>query len=79
MRDRFRPGALFAFYLVLSGIERLLVEFVRRNHRIALGLTAPQFESIAALIAGSVWLILLARGGGLRRRPSGSRTALAAA
>jgi len=79
MRDRFRPGALFAFYLVLSGIERLLVEFVRRNHRIALGLTAPQFESIAALIVGSVWLILLARGGGLRSRPSGSRTALAAA
>ncbi|MBV9310890.1 MAG: prolipoprotein diacylglyceryl transferase, partial [Solirubrobacterales bacterium] len=33
MRDEFRPGALFAFYLVLSGTERLLVEFVRRNHR----------------------------------------------
>ena len=41
MRDEFRPGALFAFYLVLSGTERLLVEFVRRNHRIWLGLTAP--------------------------------------
>ena len=27
MRDRYRPWALFAFYLLLSGIERLLVEF----------------------------------------------------
>ena len=34
MRDRFRPGALFAFYMLLSGTERLLVEFVRRNHRV---------------------------------------------
>src|SRR5882762_5428792 len=32
LRDRFRPGALFAFYLVAGGLERLLVEFVRRNH-----------------------------------------------
>ena len=66
MRDRFRPGALFAFYLVLSGVERLLVEFVRRNHRIAIGLTAPQLESIALLLAGAIWLLLLRRGGGLR-------------
>ena len=78
MRDRFRAGALFAFYLLLSGLERLLVEFVRRNHRVAIGLTAPQFESIALLAAGAIWLILLARGGGLRPRPSSSRTALAA-
>ena len=41
------PGALFALYLVLSGIERLLVEFLRRNHRIVIGLTAPQLESVA--------------------------------
>src|SRR5204863_106764 len=27
-RDRFRPGVLFAFYLVFAGIERFLVEFV---------------------------------------------------
>lgn len=66
MRDEFRPGALFAFYLVLSGTERLLVEFVRRNHRIWLGLTGPQLESIALMILGGVWLLLLSRGGGIR-------------
>ena len=31
LRDRFRPGILFALYLVLAGLERFLVEFVRRN------------------------------------------------
>jgi phosphatidylglycerol:prolipoprotein diacylglycerol transferase len=67
MRDRYRPGALFAFYLVLSGVERLLVEFLRRNHRIIAGLTAPQLESIALVIAGAVWLTFLLRRGGLTR------------
>jgi phosphatidylglycerol---prolipoprotein diacylglyceryl transferase len=77
MRDRFRPGALFAFYLVLSGIERLLVEFLRRNKRILIGLTAPQLESIVLIIGGLIWLELLRRGGGIalpstprRRRPA---------
>jgi phosphatidylglycerol:prolipoprotein diacylglycerol transferase len=78
MRDRFRVGALFAFYLVLSGVERLLVEFVRRNHRVAAGLTAPQLESIALMAVGAIWLVFMARGGGLRARPGGSSAALAA-
>ena len=78
MRDRFRPGALFAFYLVLLGLERLLVEFVRRRHRVAIGLTAPQLESIAVLVAAAVWLAFMARGGGLGPRPGGSPSALAA-
>ncbi len=66
MRDAFRPGALFAFYLLLSGIERLLIEFIRRNHRVALGMTVPQFESIALIVASLVWLALLSRSGGVR-------------
>ncbi len=65
LRDRFRPGVLFAFYLLLSGSERLLVEFVRRNHRVLLGLTAPQLESIALMLVAVVWLALKARNGGL--------------
>jgi phosphatidylglycerol:prolipoprotein diacylglycerol transferase len=67
MRDRFRPGALFAFYLVLSGTERLLIEFIRRNHKVLLGLTAPQLESIALMIIGALWLWRLRRDGGLAR------------
>ncbi len=64
LRDRLRPGLLFALYLVLAGIERLLVEFIRRNDRIALGLTQAQLISVAMMIAGGVWLAL-----GSRRSP----------
>ncbi len=65
MRDRFRPGALFAFYLLLSGLERLLVEFVRRNHQVVANLTAPQLESIGLMLAGALWLYVLQRRGGI--------------
>ena len=66
-RDRYRPGVLFAFYLVLAGLERLLVEFVRRNKEVFAGLTAAQLESVGLLVVGLVWLSLAARRGGLRR------------
>jgi phosphatidylglycerol:prolipoprotein diacylglycerol transferase len=78
MRDRFRPGALFAFYLLLSGTERLLVEFVRRNHRVFAGLTAPQLESIALMVVGGLWLLWMERNGGLAA-PGVSRSAPLAA
>jgi phosphatidylglycerol:prolipoprotein diacylglycerol transferase len=65
-RDSFAPGVLFACYLVGSGIERLLVEFIRRNHEIALGLTAPQWESIGLALAGAAWLVYANRRGQLR-------------
>jgi phosphatidylglycerol:prolipoprotein diacylglycerol transferase len=55
-RDRFRPGILFALYLVLSGLERFLVEFVRRNDQVWAGLTAPQIESLALMLIGGVWI-----------------------
>ena len=69
MRDALRPGVLFAVYLAGSGLERFLVEFVRRNDEAFLGLTAPQLQSLALVVAGVVWLIVSARGGGLRREP----------
>jgi phosphatidylglycerol:prolipoprotein diacylglycerol transferase len=65
-RNAFRPGVLFACYLVLAGSERFLVEFLRRNDDVAAGLTAPQFESLAMLVVGLVWIALAARRGGVR-------------
>ena len=67
LRDSFRPGTLFALYLVGSGVERFLVEFIRRNDAVAAGLTAAQIISLGLALAGAVWLALLHRGGGLRR------------
>jgi phosphatidylglycerol---prolipoprotein diacylglyceryl transferase len=65
LRDRFRPGVVFALYLIGSGVERLLVEFIRRNAEVFAGLTAPQLESIAITIIGLTWLALLVRRGGV--------------
>jgi phosphatidylglycerol:prolipoprotein diacylglycerol transferase len=60
-RDRFRPGLLFALYLILAGTERLLVEFIRRNDDVIAGLTAPQLQSLGMIVAGVVWFALAAR------------------
>ena len=65
LRDRFRPGILFAIYLVVAGVERLLIEFVRRNDDVALGLTLPQLLSIAMAVAGAAWIVRARREGGL--------------
>jgi phosphatidylglycerol:prolipoprotein diacylglycerol transferase len=55
LRDRLTGGRLFALYLVLAGVERFLVEFIRRNEAVALGLTWAQLLSLA-MIAGGVAL-----------------------
>lgn len=53
-RDRLTNGRLFALYLVLAGVERLLVEFIRRNNAILAGLTWPQLLSIVMIVFGVV-------------------------
>lgn len=60
-RDRVRPGVLFAWYLVGSGIERFLVEFIRRNAETSVGLTAPQLESLVMVAVGAAWLVASTR------------------
>jgi phosphatidylglycerol:prolipoprotein diacylglycerol transferase len=65
LRDRVRPGVVLGLYLVFSGLERLLVEFIRRNKEVLWGLTAPQLESIMLMIAGAVLLAVLQSRGGL--------------
>lgn len=75
LRDRVRPGVICALYMIGSGLERLLVEFIRRNHEVFAGLTAPQLESITMIVIGAVWLAWMAREGGvggLRAGPGAS-------
>jgi phosphatidylglycerol:prolipoprotein diacylglycerol transferase len=69
LRTRFQPGLLFALYLVLAGAERFLVEFVRRNDDVAVGLTQAQLLSVAMVVAGGVWLAVKANRGQLRAAP----------
>ena len=60
LRDRLTGGKLFALYLVLAGIERFLVEFIRRNKDVALGLTLAQLLSLA-MVAGGIALAVRVR------------------
>lgn len=69
LRDRVRPGLLFAGYLVGGGLERFLIEFLRRNEDVALGLTAAQLESLGLMVAGLVWIAVVKRRHGSLRLP----------
>ena len=59
LRDRFRAGVLFAIYLIYAGVERFLVEFLRRNSEVALGLTSAQFESLGMMVIGTIWILVV--------------------
>jgi phosphatidylglycerol:prolipoprotein diacylglycerol transferase len=52
LRDRFAPGVLFGLYLMLAGIERFLVEFIRRNDELVAGLTQPQLIALVLIGLG---------------------------
>ncbi len=77
LRDVVRPGVLFALWLLLAGGERLLVEFLRRNDHVLLGLTVPQLQSVAMMIAGAVWLVVVRRRHGSLRLPVAPATTTA--
>lgn len=51
------PGIIFGMYLILSGIERILIEIIRINPRVVFGLTQAQIISIIMIIGGSYLLI----------------------
>jgi phosphatidylglycerol:prolipoprotein diacylglycerol transferase len=67
LRDRVRPGIIFALYLVLAGTERFLIEFIRRNTDAVAGLTAAQLWSLAMIVLGVAWIAVVARRDGLSR------------
>jgi phosphatidylglycerol---prolipoprotein diacylglyceryl transferase len=60
LRNSFRPGLLFALYLVVAGLERFLIEFIRRNDEVLAGLTQAQVLSIAMIAVGGAWLLVKA-------------------
>jgi phosphatidylglycerol---prolipoprotein diacylglyceryl transferase len=76
LRDRFRTGVLFALYLVYAGTERFLVEFIRRNADVAIGLTQAQLESLAMMAIGTVWIVVARRRHGTLARPDAAPLAV---
>ena len=57
LRDRFAPGVLFGIYLVIVGVERFLVEIIRRNDSVVAGLTLPQLVSVAVATLGAAIIL----------------------
>jgi phosphatidylglycerol:prolipoprotein diacylglycerol transferase len=74
LRERFRTGVLFAIYLVYAGTERLLVEFLRRNDTVWLGLTGPQLESLVIMFVGLLWILAVRRRYGTLSRVDATAT-----
>ena len=76
MRNRVSRGGVFGAYLLLSGVSRFLVEFLRINQPALFDLTQPQLWAVVSA-AGGVTLLLRSQPGGTRRPvedPSVDRT-----
>ncbi len=53
LRDQLSPQRLVALYLVLTGIERFVVEFWRRNPSVEGALTVAQITALMVIAAGA--------------------------
>ena len=69
LRDRFRFGIVFSLYLVLAGLMRFLVEFVRTNEVVFVGLTVAQLISVGMIAIGVVWMLVVVKRYGTLARP----------
>lgn len=73
LRDRFRFGVLFAIYLMYAGTERFLVEFLRTNDHVLIGLTEAQLFSLAMIAVGLLWILTVKKREGTLARPAGQQ------
>lgn len=56
---KFRPvGWMTGLYLVLSGVGRFLVEFVRINPKLYLGMSNAQVAAVGSMIVGAVVMLV---------------------
>ncbi|MDP2885422.1 MAG: prolipoprotein diacylglyceryl transferase [Ignavibacteria bacterium] len=62
LRTKLQPeGKLFMLYLIVAGLERFLIEFVRINPRSALGLSEAQLIALALVLVGLLGWYSLSR------------------
>jgi phosphatidylglycerol:prolipoprotein diacylglycerol transferase len=62
---RLTTGEILAEYLLLTGFARFLVEFIRRNPHVFLGMSNAQLASLGSMVAGLVLMLILAK----RKKP----------
>lgn len=61
-RRSYPPGWLFGLYLILTGVERFLVEFIRaKDDRFVWGLSTAQVIAALTIMGGLALLLLLGR------------------
>lgn len=75
LRNAVSGKALLAIYLVCAGLERLLVELIRRNDAVLLGLTQAQVIACVMILGGAAWLLWLVRNDGAGPVPDSARAA----
>ncbi len=56
-----REGLIIFTYLILSGVARFSIEFVRLNHEIALGMTQAQIVGVVSMTVGVLGILFTAR------------------
>jgi phosphatidylglycerol---prolipoprotein diacylglyceryl transferase len=49
-----KPGQVFAAYLILTGVARFLVEFIRINPKSFLGMSNAQTAAVVSVIVGTI-------------------------
>lgn len=62
--------AVFGWYLILSGVARFLVEFLRTNTPFVLGLSQPQLWAALGAVVGAALVVANRRGQPLLAKPS---------
>ncbi|MCH8070031.1 MAG: prolipoprotein diacylglyceryl transferase, partial [Candidatus Marinimicrobia bacterium] len=50
-------GTLFYLYLILAGLERFFIEFIRTNNEYVFGLTGAQLISLVMISIGTYLLV----------------------
>jgi prolipoprotein diacylglyceryl transferase len=61
IRHPLAPGVITGEFLILSGLARFLVEFIRINPRVFLGMSNAQVSALMTAIAGAILLRIVRR------------------
>jgi phosphatidylglycerol---prolipoprotein diacylglyceryl transferase len=57
VREPMTKGEIFSLYLILTGIARFLIEFIRINPRSFFGMSNAQTASLVSIALGAVLLV----------------------
>jgi phosphatidylglycerol---prolipoprotein diacylglyceryl transferase len=64
------PGQLFLLYMMLAGAARFMVEFLRVNPRVFMGLSEAQLIAIVMMVLGTILYVYTAMRSGKDEEPS---------